>query len=126
MIVLGVAEKENMSNRRIEFRVWDDELNKFIYFPDDSMHILIDSHELTIKVDNRDKRFSTVKVQESTGCHDKLGRNIYEGDVIAYHGLVGEVEFFSGAFRCMWRDQTDDCVGEMIINDMEIVGVKHE
>lgn len=46
-----------------------------------------------------------------------------EGDIIKYYtDKIGVINFFGGAFYCEWEDQTDDLLGTMIIEKMEIVG----
>lgn len=64
-------------------------------------------------------------VQLGSGCLDRNGKEIYDGDALKYHGQVGLVEFFAGSFRCNWDDQTDDEIGTMVIAEMEVVGVKN-
>lgn len=60
-------------------------------------------------------------VQQYTGCHDKNKKPIYEGDKVSYDGRVGTVEFFAGMFHLCWDDQTDNVLGFMMIDKMEIV-----
>jgi len=61
-------------------------------------------------------------LQHFTGCHDKNKKEIWEGDEIRYGHQIGTVEFFAGSFICNWGDQTDDNLGHLMIDKIEVVG----
>lgn len=61
-------------------------------------------------------------LQRFSGCQDRNGKEIYEGDIINYNGRFGTIEFFAGIFVVNWGDQTDDELSYLMINDIAIVG----
>jgi|SRR5579862_8693295 len=62
-------------------------------------------------------------VQQSTECRDKNKMLIYEGDTISYRGEIGTVRFFAGMFIVEWKDQTDNELAYMAIDEIEIVKI---
>jgi hypothetical protein len=61
-------------------------------------------------------------IQMNTECVDKNKKKIYDGDIINYRGQIGTVEYFAGRFIVSWNDQTDDTLGNLMIDDIEIIG----
>jgi formylmethanofuran dehydrogenase subunit C len=88
-------------NREIKFRVWDGE--KMTFFP------------LGISMSNLEYG----KVMQFTGVKDKNGKEIYEGDILNFDGLV---EFKNGSFIVNgWEP-----LGEMATEKQEIIGNIYE
>lgn len=71
-----------MKNRQFKFRVWDIRsarfLNDFYIKPNGKIHCYF----LTEK-DNEEMQDNFI-IQQSTGLKDKLGHEIWEGDIIKY------------------------------------------
>jgi uncharacterized phage protein (TIGR01671 family) len=114
-------------NREIKFRVWDTDGNH--WEKDEENELLFCQDEGKFKYhQNKLDKYHEYIIQQYTGVKDKNDKEIYEGDIIKYNkegydkigpGIIG---FFAGMFICSWKDQTDDELGYMMIDDMEVVG----
>lgn len=120
-------------NREIKFRAWDTKNKQFINHVPEKEYMIDsdcwDHHDLDeaggLYPHSVFQHFSfndRIIFQQNTTVHDKNKKEIYEGDKIAYRGRIGVVEFSAGIFFCCWDDQTDDELGYMMTDEMEIVG----
>ena len=129
-------------NSELKLRVWDKANNIFHYTDPIVTRVEIQNgnrrtdgkimallqiilkNQFATQVDELPINQDNYIIQLGSGCKDKHGKEIYDGDALKYHGRIGFVEFFAGAFRCNWEDQSDDEIGTMVISEMEVVGVK--
>ncbi|MCG5104426.1 YopX family protein [Oceanobacillus alkalisoli] len=101
--------------REIKFRVWDKEEKEFIYFnkfgfwEDGSLMYVqqIDDCEREIEPPFFVET-NTVSINQFTGLKDSNGKEIYEGDIYAYHITVASVQGVEFSFEktsvVEWRD----------------------
>lgn len=113
-----------MGNRIIKFRAWDS-LNKRMvqdYFwidPDGGVWYDVDPHGVDMSGKKKILPVDRLSVMQFTGLHDKKGKEIYEGDILAYpsahpkhEGKIfnNVVEFASGQTICGWRMRNKSCI----------------
>jgi hypothetical protein len=61
-------------------------------------------------------------VTEATDIFDKNRKEIWEGDVVKYGNRTGTIEWFAGMYVLSYGDETEDVLGFMMTDDMEVVG----
>jgi len=112
--------------REIKFRAWDRVENKFIYLPDPiKMYCDLRSGDDWYDPERcyDPKDFILMRY---TGLKDKMGREIYEEDIVKVHTPEGErvglVEYTEGCFVVSFGDY-DECVALCWLgDDVEVIG----
>jgi hypothetical protein len=106
------------SNRIIKFRAWDKnndamfiEIETGITFEDESHYKFSDFLE-------NDERW---EVMQFTGLSDKLGKGIYEGDILEYENKrIEEVDFMNFIYSSL------DYGADEIVSDCKVIGNIYE
>ena len=97
--------------RKINFRLWDEQSNKFRYWG------FIDGDFVSPKLDDFGLDYIENQSKQSTGLHDKNGKDIYESDIVRYVD-VGDIEHIG-----LVDFDTDDYMAQFVIvhNDGNII-----
>jgi uncharacterized phage protein (TIGR01671 family) len=111
--------------RKIQFRVWDNLEKKYVHELDD-YHI---NHKGDILLYNSKCIDDRYTIEQSTGLHDKNGKEIYEGDIIGLKGDIKtqfEVVFHNGGFCYKIEDEYYSFSGHNWLDDIvskwEVIG----
>lgn len=120
--------------KEIKFRAWDKDNKKMFHPP---QFYFTDTGELRkIEAPVTDRWWATFRPDEGfdimqyTGLKDKNGVEIYEGDVVFWHGYGNcKVHFDDGENMCYWLEQSDG-LGFLLRRDAqdeyEIIGNIYE
>lgn len=117
-------------NNRLKFRVWDKMRKTYIY-PNKGYqgHYTLSLNGTFYNLQNGSGDDEYI-VQQYTGINTRDGKEIYEGDIIEYtvdgHKQMGTVAFLSGMFVCEWDDQTEDELGYMLLDGINVIRSKIE
>lgn len=112
-------------SREIKFRAWDKTRKTMLR---------VELWDFNKGVDNVDKdgkgyyteNFENLEIMQFTGLLDKLGKEIFEGDIVKYktednHEFAEEVVFENGAFYPI----SEDCYEDQT-EDFEVIGNIYE
>jgi uncharacterized phage protein (TIGR01671 family) len=110
-----------------KFRIWNTKTNKWVHGPGEEPNLLGETILLGAFMPGIGiMELNDCIVCQYSGIGDKNGKEIYEGDILSYRGRNGFVEFFAGMFMVSWYDQTDDTLGLMTTDEVEVVGNIYE
>jgi len=99
--------------REIKFRFWDIDWKKYYY-----MELWNDRSGDTFPSKNSPQG-KLKHPQQFTGLKDKNGKEIYEGDVLAWEGSKGDVTFSQGSFRVLDTTSIADRYRPISVYDLE-------
>jgi len=106
--------------RKIKFRAWDKEQNKYFYFDLLNIDSIFTMHQL-----NNWNEILTI--EQFTGIKDKEGVEIYEGDIIEFGAKLCVVEFCECHYELI---STDEKFINTLYNsewdELEVIGNIHE
>ena len=78
--------------RKIKFRLWDQVAKKMVHDLPAHFIINLEDGELIIGGDAPNGDWYEPVVMQFTGIHDKKGKEIYEGDIMKFVGIVESIE----------------------------------
>lgn len=126
-------------SREIKFRAWIKDIDgdeEFGYVPPTTIQEMIHSKKSTFSLKQLN---DLVEFEQFTGLKDKNGKDIYEGDILAWHSnvyrkhdWVGIVVYRGAGFTVQDSDKSYsssewlECACQKDANIVEIVGNVHE
>lgn len=113
--------------RQIKFRVWNEKTKRWIHGPGKECNLfgemILFGGFMRVPIGELNDCIAL----QYTGVNDKNGVEIYEGDLIKYGKMSGDVSFIAGMFVIDYPDQTDSGpIGFLLTKDLEVVGNIHE
>ena len=110
-----------MNKRGFKFKIWSYELNKWV--TDLFLDNLSETKFTTLNGFFNDlENNNSIEILQYANIQDNTGKDIYEGDIISYDGRIGRVEFDACQFYVMWNDQTEDELGQLYLDRLNMVG----
>jgi hypothetical protein len=102
--------------REFKFKVWDNKECMWTIDPRTQVNFLnLPGEVLSIE------GFGRYSIRQYTDMSDGNKREIYELDMLSYHGEIGPVQFSSGSFLFMSRYESIP-LSQMKLDDAEFIG----
>ena len=121
----GRGNERGAGMRELKFRVWDNVENEFLTGWKTNQLVI---RPLSGRVTDGGTTPNVILLQY-TGLEDRNGKEIYEGDIVEYGLLTGEIVFESGSFQLeIMKSEysgligTRDCLIDLAEDGFEIVG----
>lgn len=92
-------------NREIKFRAWVYDDNKMVYPLIFSTGYNQSEFTPYVQYANGDTAYKRYPVMQFTGLYDKNGKEIYEGDIVAFGDITCPITFENGSFQMITNKQ---------------------
>jgi hypothetical protein len=112
----GTIMNKEFTYRNLMFRAWSTKKKEFLAT---GFHVIGETTLFDLLNQHKIEELDTLHIQQFTGCVDRYGKDIYEGDLVEHasgkicNGKVGEVIFATGC----WMVLDDEGALDMAVFD---------